>query len=177
MKQGIGLCFMQKPWIAMYIKRMKSTKTPKLELTEKERSNLRKHRLKISEILDYGADELEVLLGVCEERAREVYALADFQRIPTVGIRFAQDLVFLGYGQVADLKGGNPAALTDAYELKKGYQTDPCVEDQFRLAVHFANTADTSKKWWDFTPERKKYRQEFGYPPTRPVKIWIDVLK
>lgn len=156
---------------------MKSTNTPKLELTKEERSSLRSHKIKISQILDYGADELEVLLGVSEQRAREVYALADFQRIPTVGIRFAEDLFFLGYCRIDELKGKDPAILLNAYELKKGYRTDPCVEDQFRLAVHFANTGDASKKWWDFTPERKQYRRDFGYPENRPEKIWIDVLK
>lgn len=164
----------RRSWIK---KAMKSTKTPKLQLTGEERSNLRKHNIKIAQILHYDADELQVLLGVPVQRAREVYALADFQSIPTVGIRFAEDLVFLGFKSVADLKGKDPAVLLNAYELKKGYRTDPCVEDQFRLAVHFANTGDPSKKWWDFTSERKHYRRDFGYPENRPEKIWIDVLK
>ena len=116
-------------------------------------------------------------MGVSPARAREVWALADFQRIPTVGIRFAEDLVFLGFRSVDGLKGKNPAELADAFELKKGYRTDPCVEDQFRLAVFFADTGDTSKKWWDFTGERKQYRKAHGYPETRPEKTWVEALR
>ena len=84
-------------------------------------------------------------------------------------------LVFLGFFSVAELQGKNGASLTDQYEKKKGYKTDVCVEDQFRLAVHFANNEDYSKKWWDFTKERKRYRTEFGYPKDRPQKNWTEV--
>jgi hypothetical protein len=66
--------------------------------------------------------------------------------------------------------------LIDEYELKKGYFTDPCVEDQFRLVVNFANIRDTSKVWWDFTEERKKFRLKYGYPKTRPQKSWVEEL-
>jgi hypothetical protein len=40
-----------------------------------------------------------------------------------------------------------------------------------------ANTGDYSKKWWDFTEERKKYRLENGYPDSRPATAWIDTEK
>lgn len=63
-------------------------------------------------------------------------------------------------------------SVIDAFERKKGYWIDSCVEDQFRLVVHYANTADHSKNWWDFTKERKKYRLEKGYPEDRPNKPW-----
>ena len=52
----------------------------------------------------------------------------------------------------------------------------PCVEDQFRLVVNFANTNDTKKTWWDFTEERKKFRTENGYPKSRPQKAWFEIL-
>ncbi len=60
-------------------------------------------------------------------------------------------------------------------EKKKGYRTDPCVEDQFRLAVYFAKTKDYTKKWWNFTLERKQYREKFGYPKDRPELNWYEV--
>lgn len=62
----------------------------------------------------------------------------------------------------------------EEFELLKGYWIDPCVEDQFRLAVHYAETGDMTKKWWDFTEERKRFRQKNGYSPQRPQKAWHE---
>lgn len=149
---------------------MKSKTNIKLELSDIERKNLRKNKIKKSDILEYASDELAVLLNVSDVRAKEIYALADFQQIPTIGIEFAKDLIFLGYYSVEELYGKSGADLTDKYEKKKGFKTDPCVEDQFRLVVDFAKNEDYSKKWWDYTNDRKKYRNEFGYPLDRPKK-------
>lgn len=155
---------------------MKSKTNIKLPLTDVEKANLRKNKIKIANILDLATDELEVLLNVTTERAKEIYALAEFQTVPSVGIKFAEDLVFLGYYSLDELKNKNGAKLTDEYELKKGYRIDPCVEDQFRLVVNFANTHDTKKTWWDFTEERKKFRNENGYPKSRPQKSWVEIV-
>ena len=146
-----------------------------LELSESERKNLRKNKIKKSEILEFSSDELETLLEISEERAKEIYALADFQRIPSIGIKFAKDLVFLGYYTVEQLAEKNGAELTDEYERKRGFKTDPCVEDQFRLAVDFAKSQDYSKRWWDFTDARKAYRSRYGYPKNRPTTHWTEV--
>lgn len=154
---------------------MKTKTNIKLELSDVERKNLRKHKIKIAEILDYAPDELAELLGVTEDRAKELWALADFQRIPSIGIAFAKDMVFLGYYSVASVRGEDGATLTDRYERKKGYWTDPCVEDQFRLLVDFAQSGDYSKRWWDFTAERKQYRSKFGYPENRPTTSWTEI--
>ena len=155
---------------------MKSKTNIKLPLTDVEKANLRKNKIKIADIPDFATDELEVLLKTTNKRAKEIYALAEFQTVPSVGIKFAEDLVFLGYYSLNELKNKSGAKLTDEYELKKGYQTDPCVEDQFRLVVNFANTHDTKKTWWDFTEERKKFRTENGYPKSRPQKSWVEIL-
>jgi hypothetical protein len=155
---------------------MKNKTNIKLPLTDVEKAILRKNKIKIADILDFAADELELLLNVTTERAKEIYALAEFQTVPSVGMKFAEDLVFLGYYSLNELKNKNGAKLTDEYELKKGYWTDPCVEDQFRLVVNFANTHDTKKTWWDFTEERKKFRIENGYPASRPQKSWVEIL-
>lgn len=149
---------------------MKSKTNIKLPLTEVEKSNLRKSKIKIVNLLDFAIDELEVLLNTTPERARVIYALAEFQTVPSVGIKFAEDLVFLGYYSLSELKYKDGSKLTDEYELKKGYRVDPCVEDQFRLVINYANTCDTKKTWWNFTEERKKFRSEKGYPKGRPVK-------
>lgn len=151
--------------------------TIKLPLTQAEKQRLKHNKIKLRDIADYAVDELVVLLGVSFERAREIYALVEFQSVPSVGIRFAEDLVSLGYNSIDELKGKDGALLTNEFELQKGYWIDPCVEDQFRLVVYFANTKDSSKNWWDFTEERKKYRLEYGYPASRPTKAWHEILK
>ncbi len=155
---------------------MKTKSTIKLPLLEAEKASLKAHKVRLGELLNFAVDELEVLLETSPERAKEIHALAEFQSIPSVGIKFAEDLVFLGYHSIDELKGLDGAQLTNAYELKKGFWTDPCVEDQFRLVVHYATTLDATKKWWDFTHERKAYRQENGYPANRPSTPWHEVL-
>lgn len=156
---------------------MKAKTSIKLPLTDFEKQNLKKSKVKIGEILSYSVDELEVLLNASSDRAREIFALAEFQTVPSIGIKFAEDLVFMDYFSLNELKDKNGAALIDEYEQKKGFQTDPCVEDQFRLAVHYANTKDLTKTWWSFTEERKKYRLENGYPKSRPTNAWHEILK
>jgi len=155
---------------------MKSKANIKIPLTVLEKANLRKHKIRITAVPDLAIDELEILLNVTTERAKEIYALAEFQTVPSVGIKFAEDLVFLGYYSLDEIKNKNGAKLTDEYELKKGYWTDPCVEDQFRLVVNFANTRDATKTWWDFTGERKKFRTEKGYSESRPQQSWVEIL-
>lgn len=153
---------------------MKNKTSIKLPLTEAEKASLRKHKIKLANILDFGADELEVLLNAPTERVKEIHALAAFQTVPSIGIKFAEDLVFMGYYSLDELKGKDGAALTDEFERKKGYWIDPCVEDQFRLVVHFANTNDATKMWWDFTEARKNYRTTYGYPASRPPLAWHE---
>ncbi len=155
---------------------MKSKKNIKLPLTDAEKAILRKNKIKIANILNFTTDELEVLLNIKPERAKEIYALAEFQTVPSIGIKFAEDLVFLGYYTLNELRNKDGAKLTDEYELKKGYWTDPCVEDQFRLVINFANTQDAKKTWWDFTAARKKFRNENGYPQNRPKKSWVEIV-
>ncbi|MFZ1787876.1 MAG: helix-hairpin-helix domain-containing protein [Saprospiraceae bacterium] len=155
---------------------MKSKANIKLPLTDQEKASLKKHKIKKADIFDYSSDELEVLLNSTPERAKTIFALAEFQTVPSIGIKFAEDLVYLGYYSLSALKNKDAVKLTDEYEQKKGYWVDPCVEDQFRLAVYFANTNDFSKTWWDFTEERKKYRLKNGYPANRPTKAWHDAL-
>lgn len=153
---------------------MKKKTTIKLTLTDAEKQKLRANKLKIAEILSFATDELVVLLDVPFERAKEIQALAEFQTIPSIGIKFAEDLIFLGRYSISELKETSGAALLDEYELKKGYWIDPCVEDQFRLVVYYANTHDAGKNWWDFTEERKTYRMKHGYPANRPKAAWQE---
>lgn len=155
---------------------MKTKTNIKLPLTVAEKESLRQQKIKIADLAYLATAELEVVLNASAARAREIRALATFQNIPSIGIKFAEDLVFLGFFTLDELKDKEGAKLFDAYEQKVGYWVDPCVEDQFRLVVYFANTFDTTKTWWDFTRARKKFRAEHGYPKNRPQKAWFDVF-
>ena len=53
---------------------MKNKKNIKLPLTDIEKANLRKNKIKIASILDFAKDELEVLLNATRERVKEIYA-------------------------------------------------------------------------------------------------------
>lgn len=147
----------------------------KIMLTNLERQGMRKNKIRFCDLPNYAFDELEIILGVTFERAREIYALIEFQTVSSIGIKFAEDLISLGYYSIAELKGKDPAKLIEEFEILKGYWIDPCVEDQFRLIVYHANTNDNTKNWWDFTEERKKFRIENGYPNSRPTKPWYEM--
>jgi len=69
----------------------------KLDLSNSERSNLRKHKIKKSELIEFSSIQLSEILGVDLDRAVQLHALVDFQRIPTIGIRFAEDLVLWAF--------------------------------------------------------------------------------
>ena len=83
--------------------------------------------------------------------------------------------VFVGTSLDGFIAGKDGDKLTDEYEKQKGFKTDPCVEDQFRLAVDFAKNRNFTKNWWDFTSERKNYRKEYGFPKDRPKMNWTEV--
>ncbi|CCQ92274.1 conserved hypothetical protein [[Clostridium] ultunense Esp] len=140
---------------------------PKLPLTPDERNRLRREKMKLSDIADMEPVFLAGILDTSTQRARILIALATFQRIPSVGPRFAQDLVDLGYFSLDELKEADGAKLFDDLERLHGREIDPCVEDQFRLVVDYANNPERGKFWWDFTEERKAYRAQFGYPKSR----------
>ncbi|HEY3390381.1 MAG TPA: helix-hairpin-helix domain-containing protein [Prolixibacteraceae bacterium] len=156
---------------------MKSKTNIKLDLTTAEQKGLRANKIKYSEIADYMIDDLCLLLDISETRAKEIRAMAEFQSVPSIGIKFAQDLISLGYYSLDELKDKDGATLTEDLEHSVGAWIDPCVEDQCRLVVHYANYRDNSKKWWDFTEERKRYRAENGYPANRPKKAWFELEK
>ncbi len=149
---------------------MNGKKTPKLELTAEERAAFKRQKIKIADLADYSVEELCSRLRLSQPRARELRALAEFQRIPSIGPQFARDMVELGYHSLEELKQQDGAQLFDAMEQRYGFEIDPCVEDQCRLIVDFARHRDSSRQWWDFTAERKQYRDKYGYPPNRPKK-------
>lgn len=154
---------------------MNSKKSLKLDLTDAERKNLRSRRIKLFEISRLSQSELSSVLQVDTDRAKHILALIEFQMIPTIGIEFAKDLISIGFYHLSDLKDKDGPKLLDQYEASVGYQVDPCVEDQFRLVVYYAKHKNETKKWWDFTSERKDYRSKYGYPSSRPTKSWTEL--
>ncbi|MFK8055221.1 MAG: helix-hairpin-helix domain-containing protein [Saprospiraceae bacterium] len=147
---------------------------PKLPLTNDERSLLRKHKVKVAEVNELATSELAEMLYTSQLRAQKLRAHATFQAIPSIGPKFAEDLILIGKYDLESLTGTTGAELLNTFERHNGVWTDPCVEDQFRLAVHVAKTGDYSKQWPDFTAERKAFRAKHGYPKDRPTKPWHE---
>jgi len=150
------------------------TKACKLDLTAAEKQSLKQNKVKINELRHYAPDEIGKLLGTDARRADEIYALISFQSVPSIGPRFAWDLISLGYFALNDLLEKNGHELFNELERKQGFWADPCVEDQCLLVVHYANNPGSNKNWWDFTAERKYFRSKNGYPKGRPVNAWFN---
>ncbi|MES2265225.1 MAG: helix-hairpin-helix domain-containing protein [Bacteroidota bacterium] len=138
------------------------------ELTAAEKLLLKEKKITQKQFSDLAIDEIIAVLEPQVQRAKEIQALFEFQSIPSVGIRFAQDLIFLGYYRLSDIKQKTGPDLLNEYENKIGYKVDPCVEDQFWLVVDHANNPGSKNQWWDFTAARKAYRNANGYPDNRP---------
>lgn len=147
---------------------MRANKSPKLELDDQERTELRRNKIRLSDIHLKSVNDLCENLGVSEVRAKELKALSEFQSVPSIGPAFAKDLILLGYYELDELKAKDGASLFDKLEELYLERIDPCVEDQCRFIVHYANHQDCDKQWWDFTKERKNYRHTHGYP-NRPL--------
>jgi len=149
-------------------KTLRPKKKINLELTFEEKLLLKQKGITQKALMDYAIDEIIHALNSTPHRAKTLQALYEFQQVPSVGIKFANDLIFLGYYSLTMFKDLQGAELLDKYETKLGSKVDPCVEDQFRLIVHHANNRGSNKQWWDFTAERKAYRIKNGYPSNRP---------
>lgn len=150
-------------------------KTIQLDLTADEKKTLKLKKVAIKNLRNYAPDELAELLGADEKRKSEIQALMEFQSIPSLGYNFASELIDQGYYSFEQLRGKDAVALFDAYEKHCKAWADPCVEDSYRLLVHFIEHRDESKRWWDFSKERKAYRLANGFPADRPKKPWYEL--
>lgn len=146
-----------------------------LDITAAERAKLRSAGIRKADIHHHTIAELQEVLKVSKIRAMELSALSEFQSLPSIGIRFAHDLISMGFFSLKDLRSKDGAKLTDEFERQVGAWADPCVEDQFRLVVHYARHPDSHRNWWDFTAERKEFRRKHGYPPGRPMTPWFEL--
>ncbi|MFB1049399.1 helix-hairpin-helix domain-containing protein [Paraliobacillus sp. JSM ZJ581] len=147
----------------------------KLPLTDGEKDKLRKAKVKIRELHTFNKEHIAVLLDVSYERANILKGLADFQSVPSIGLKLAEKLVFeLKLFSLSEIKEKNGAKLFDELEQQLGVWTDSCVEDQIRCVIYFANNPKSSKQWFDFTEERKTYRNKIGFPKNRPITPWHE---
>ncbi|MCQ6957324.1 helix-hairpin-helix domain-containing protein [Mucilaginibacter aquariorum] len=147
------------------------------ELSTAEKQKLKEQKVSQKMLGDYAPDEIAAMLGASPQRAKELAALAEFQSIPSLGPGFAKELIAQGYYSLEQLKGKSAVELFDAYEKHCGCWADPCVEDSYRLLVHYIGHRDESKRWWNFTGERKAYREQSGFPADRPTKAWYETEK
>lgn len=150
-------------------------KLVKLQLSDAEKQSLRSKKIKMSQLQDYAADEIAAMINASPDRAKEINAHIEFQSIPSLGPNFASELIAQGYYSLEQLRGKDPAVLFDAFEKHTGAWADPCVEDSYRLLAHYIEHRDTSKRWWNFTAERKAYRAKHGFPADRPTKAWYEL--
>jgi len=145
-----------------------------LDLSTVEKQQLKAKKISLKALSDYAPDEIAAMLNASPQRARELNALTEFQRIPSLGIGFARELMAQGYYSLEQLKGKSAVELFDAFEKHSGCWADACVEDSYRLLVHYIEHRDESKRWWNFTEERKAYRAACGFPADRPVTAWYE---
>jgi hypothetical protein len=144
------------------------------DLSGGEKQLLKQQKVTQKMLQDYAPDEIAAMLHASADRARELAALAEFQSIPSLGIGFAKELIAQGYYSLEGLKGKTATELFDAFEKHCGCWADPCVEDSYRLLVHYIAHKDDSKRWWNFTAERKAYRAQYGFPADRPKTAWYE---
>ncbi|MCA1028647.1 helix-hairpin-helix domain-containing protein [Cytobacillus kochii] len=146
------------------------TKSLKLPLEKFEKRELRRNKIKLSQIPEISEMHLSEILKTSVKRSKKIIAHAKIQQIPSIGPKLASNIIKLGFYSLEDIKDQDGAHLTDLLEKRCGCWIDPCVEDQLRLVINYANNGDLGKKWWEFTKERKIYREKNGYPTDRPTK-------
>ncbi len=148
---------------------------PTLPLTQNEKTKLRKSKVKISKVHTFSVDKLVQMMDISVEKARIIKGLAEFQNVPSIGYKLAEKLVYkLNIYSLNEIKDKNGADLFDELEQRLNVWTDSCVEDQIRCVINYANDSNSSLQWFDFTNERKNYREKVGYPETRPKTAWYE---
>ena len=85
--------------------------------------------------------------------------LKDFQTIPNVGPRTAEDLWQLGIRSTAELEGADPEKMYKRLGKLKGVRIDPCQLYVFRSVVYFASHKTHKPdllKWWNWKDKTSK---------------------
>ena len=78
-----------------------------------------------------------------------------FTDIPNIGKAMERDFIQLGFKEPFELVGRDPYQLFNELCQVTGKRQDYCVLDTFIAAVRFME-GGPSKKWWEFTAERKR---------------------
>lgn len=139
--------------------RTQPSKVPKLDLDADERVALRRAGVKASDVAHIGAREFarRVDGALSPKRCAEIFALADFQQLGSVGLETARDFVLLGFERVEDLVGRDPVELYERLSQLTGARQDPCVEDVVRCAIAQAEDPRLPpdlRDWWKWTSVR-----------------------
>lgn len=147
----------------------------KLPLTQEEKVKLRKAKVKVGDMDSYHVEEIAHMLNIPLGKAKVLKGLVEFQTVPSIGYKLAEKLVFkLHLFSLSEVKDKNGAQLFDQLEQQLGVWTDSCVEDQIRCVINYANNPTSNKQWYDFTEDRKVYREKNGFPKNRPLKAWYE---
>ena len=77
------------------------------------------------------------------------------KEIPNIGPAIAKSLALLNIYKPSELIGKDPYKMYDDLCEITGSKHDPCVIDVFISAVRFME-GEPSRKWWYYTPERKR---------------------
>lgn len=86
--------------------------------------------------------------------------VTEFELIPNIGPKIADQLRAIGLDKPMDLKGADPLKLYRQSIEKRGEFLDPCALDCYISAVDFMN-GNPPKEWWNYTRERKeKYSED-----------------
>ena len=84
-----------------------------------------------------------------------VMGMGELRQIPGVGKMTEQDLLAIGYRDIASLRGADPQDMYERECIRKGVQVDRCVLYVYRCAVYYANTPPEERnpellKWWNW---------------------------
>ena len=80
--------------------------------------------------------------------------IINFQDIPNVGKAIEVKLSLLGFIKPAQLIGKDPYKIFNDLQIITNKKHDHCLLDVFISAVKYME-GGPSKKWWEFTKERK----------------------
>lgn len=136
---------------------MKTSQSPKLILTSKERKALRGVKILLRDIALFDSEELSKVTGINKLRCQELVALSQFQSLGSVGPDMAVKFWRLGFKSLKDLARADPSKMYQDYSLLIRRHVDPCVEDVFRCAiaqVKYKNLPAHLKNWWEWTDQR-----------------------
>lgn len=76
---------------------------------------------------------------------------SDLRKIPGVGVKTEQDLLALGYPDIASLKGEDPEEIYRRDCMRRGVEIDRCQLYVYRLCVYYASNEihePEKLKWW-----------------------------